>query len=134
MAPRNDEQSLEREHELAQSSFENVHKLIALTQYSMMEKSSVREKDCRDQQQQVVPGQNVMAAFERSIEREHKADRELIATANNAMTQVNNAMTQVNNAMTQVARCRSESSVREKDFQSFLSSCTEQPPAFHDQQ
>jgi hypothetical protein len=77
----------------------------------------------RNQQQQ----QQVVRAFERSLEREHEADRELTATANNAMTLAQYSMEKV-------ARGRGESSVREKDFRALLSSGTDQPPAFGDQQ
>jgi hypothetical protein len=81
----------------------------------------------RRQQGVQEPSAACVAAIERSLERKHEADRELYTMANNAMTQVNNIMTLV-------ARCHKESSARETDFRSLLSSCTEHTLASGDHQ
>ena len=79
------------------------------------------------QQKQVVRGQNVAAAYERSLERDHETYLQMNATADNAM-----ALAQY--SMEKVAQGRTESSVREKDFRALLSSGTDHPPAFGNHQ
>jgi hypothetical protein len=59
---------------------------------------------------------------ERSYERESEDSQEFYATAQELNATLNNAVTQVNNIMTEVARSRNESSAREKDRRSLLSS------------
>jgi hypothetical protein len=59
---------------------------------------------------------------ERSHERESEDSQAFYATAQELNATLNNAVTQVNNIMTEVARSRNESSAREKDRRSLLSS------------